>query len=49
MSYTETWSNGHGRVVSPLTGGQKITIPEAGHFSALERPDDVARILLTAS
>ena len=43
MSYTETWSNGHGRVVSPLTDGRRITIPKAGHFSALERPNNVTR------
>ncbi|MGE5694923.1 MAG: alpha/beta fold hydrolase [Candidatus Sericytochromatia bacterium] len=49
MSYIETWSNGHGRVASLLTDVRRITIPEAGHFSALERPDVVARIPLTAS
>jgi pimeloyl-ACP methyl ester carboxylesterase len=28
---------------------QRITLPRTGHFSSLERPDDVARILLDAA
>jgi pimeloyl-ACP methyl ester carboxylesterase len=33
-------------VASLLTEVERITLPSTGHFSALERPDDVARILL---
>jgi pimeloyl-ACP methyl ester carboxylesterase len=36
------------RVASALADVQRITLPGAGHFSALERPDDMARILLGA-
>jgi pimeloyl-ACP methyl ester carboxylesterase len=36
------------QVASSLTDVQRITLPRTGHFSALERPDDVARILLEA-
>ena len=36
-------------VASLLTDVRRLTLPETGHFSALERPDDVARILLSAS
>jgi pimeloyl-ACP methyl ester carboxylesterase len=36
------------RVAGSLTGVQRITIPDTGHFSSLERPDDVAQILLGA-
>jgi pimeloyl-ACP methyl ester carboxylesterase len=33
-------------VASLLADVQRITLPDTGHFSALERPNDVARILL---
>jgi pimeloyl-ACP methyl ester carboxylesterase len=36
------------RVAASLTKVQRITLPGTGHFSALERPDDVARTLLGA-
>ena len=36
------------RVASALADVQRITVPGAGHFSALERPDEMARILLGA-
>jgi pimeloyl-ACP methyl ester carboxylesterase len=34
------------RVARSLAKVERITLPETGHFSSLERPDDVARILL---
>jgi pimeloyl-ACP methyl ester carboxylesterase len=34
------------QVASSLADVQRITLPHTGHFSSLERPDDVARILL---
>jgi pimeloyl-ACP methyl ester carboxylesterase len=37
------------RVANALTDVQRITLPRTGHFSALERPDDVARILVDAA
>ncbi|WP_433797111.1 alpha/beta fold hydrolase [Actinoplanes sp. CA-252034] len=37
------------RVAHALTDVQRITLPRTGHFSALERPDRVARILLDAA
>jgi pimeloyl-ACP methyl ester carboxylesterase len=37
------------QVASLLADVQRITLPGTGHFSALERPTDVARILLSAS
>jgi pimeloyl-ACP methyl ester carboxylesterase len=36
------------RVASSLADVQRISLPRTGHFSSLERPDDVARILLGA-
>ena len=36
------------RVANALTDVQRITLPRTGHFSALERSDDMARILLGA-
>ncbi len=36
------------QVASALADVQRITLPRTGHFSSLERPDDVARILLGA-
>ncbi len=36
------------RVESSLADVQRITLPRTGHFSSLERPDEVARILLGA-
>jgi pimeloyl-ACP methyl ester carboxylesterase len=37
------------QVASSLADVQRITLPRTGHFSSLERPDDVARILLDAA
>jgi pimeloyl-ACP methyl ester carboxylesterase len=37
------------QVAGSLTDVQRITLPRTGHFSALERPDDVARILIDAA
>jgi pimeloyl-ACP methyl ester carboxylesterase len=34
------------QVASLLKNVQRITLPDTGHFSALERPTEVARILL---
>lgn len=34
------------QVARMLSGVEWITLPDSGHFSALERPTDVARILL---
>jgi len=36
------------QVASALAQVRRITLPRTGHFSSLERPDDVARILLGA-
>jgi pimeloyl-ACP methyl ester carboxylesterase len=36
------------QVASALADVQRITLPDTGHFSALERPDDMARILVGA-
>jgi pimeloyl-ACP methyl ester carboxylesterase len=36
------------QVASSLADVQRINLPSTGHFSSLERPDDVARILLSA-
>ncbi len=36
------------RTAAALPNVRRITLPDAGHFSSLERPDDVARILLDA-
>ena len=36
------------RVGDSLADVQRITLPRAGHFSSLERPDDVARIVVGA-
>jgi pimeloyl-ACP methyl ester carboxylesterase len=37
------------QVAVSLTDVQRIALPRTGHFSALERPDDVARILIDAA
>jgi pimeloyl-ACP methyl ester carboxylesterase len=37
------------QVASSLADVQRITLPHTGHFSSLERPDDVARILVDAA
>lgn len=37
------------RVANVLPDVQRITVPRTGHFSALERPDEMARILLDAA
>jgi pimeloyl-ACP methyl ester carboxylesterase len=34
------------RVARSLADVRRITLPRTGHFSSLERPDEVARILL---
>jgi pimeloyl-ACP methyl ester carboxylesterase len=36
------------QVAGLLADVQRVTLPRTGHFSSLERPDDVARILLRA-
>lgn len=36
------------RVANALTDVQRVTLPRTGHFSALERPDEMVRILLGA-
>jgi pimeloyl-ACP methyl ester carboxylesterase len=36
------------QVARSLANVQRLTLPQTGHFSSLERPDDVARILLGA-
>jgi pimeloyl-ACP methyl ester carboxylesterase len=36
------------QVARSLADVQRITLPRTGHFSSLERPDDIARILLGA-
>ena len=36
------------RVAQALADVHRITVPRAGHFSAMERPDSMARILLEA-
>ncbi|WP_204079869.1 alpha/beta fold hydrolase [Mycobacterium riyadhense] len=51
LVYSEQdWSRPQERdhVASLLTDVQRITLRDTGHFSALERPNDVARILLQA-
>jgi pimeloyl-ACP methyl ester carboxylesterase len=51
LVYSERdWSHPRERdlVASLLTDVQRITLPDTGHFSALEHPNDVARILLQA-
>jgi len=37
------------QVAGSLTDVQRITLPRTGHFSSLERPGDVARILVEAA
>jgi pimeloyl-ACP methyl ester carboxylesterase len=37
------------QVASSLADVQRITLPRTGHFSALERPDDMVRILVEAA
>jgi pimeloyl-ACP methyl ester carboxylesterase len=36
------------QVASSLANVRRITLPQTGHFSSLERPDDVTQILLSA-
>ena len=36
------------QVGDSLADVQRITLPRTGHFSSLERPDDVARIMVGA-
>ena len=52
LVYSEhDWSRPHerDRVASSLANVQRLTLPGVGHFSALESPDDVARILRGAA
>jgi pimeloyl-ACP methyl ester carboxylesterase len=52
LVYSENdWSRAaeRDRVANALADVQRITLPRTGHFSALERPDDMARILLGAT
>jgi pimeloyl-ACP methyl ester carboxylesterase len=52
LVYSENdWSREAERdqVASSLADIHRITLPRTGHFSALERPDDVARILVDAA
>jgi pimeloyl-ACP methyl ester carboxylesterase len=52
LVYSENdWSRPTERdhVAGSLTDVQRINLPSTGHFSALERPDDVARILVDAA
>ena len=35
-------------MANALADVQRITVPRTGHFSALERPDEMVRILLDA-
>jgi pimeloyl-ACP methyl ester carboxylesterase len=44
----EDWSRTSDRQanIESVPGARKIVLLETGHFAALERPDDVARILL---
>ena len=46
----QDWSHRRERdeVASLLADVQRITLPDTGHFSALERPNEMARILLQA-
>jgi len=37
------------RVANALADVHRITVPRTGHFSALERPDEMARILRNAA
>jgi pimeloyl-ACP methyl ester carboxylesterase len=34
------------QVARLLTDGERVMLPDTGHFSALERPAEMARILL---
>jgi pimeloyl-ACP methyl ester carboxylesterase len=52
LVYTERdWSRPEERqqVADQLTDVETINLPDAGHFTALERPADVARIVLNAA
>jgi len=52
LVYSENdWSKSaeRDRVANALADVQRITVPRTGHFSALERPDEMARILLDAA
>ena len=40
--------NERDRVAASLPTVERITLRNTGHFSSLEKPDDVARILLDA-
>jgi pimeloyl-ACP methyl ester carboxylesterase len=44
----EDWSRPSDRQanIESVPGARDLVLPETGHFAALERPDDVARILL---
>ena len=47
----QDWSRPEERmsVAALLPGSRLITLADTGHFSSLERPDDVARIVLEAT
>ena len=52
LVYSENdWSKSaeRDRVANALADVQRITVPRTGHFSAMERPDEMARILRDAA
>ena len=43
-----SWPAERDQVASALADVQRITLPRTGHFSSLERPEDVTRLLISA-